>query len=89
MFGAMSRAEQIVRMSEFLDRHGSSLLSLPGVTDVGIGPRGLVDVANDVVIQVFVQSPEAAAQVRQRAAAILEPGNLEVYIRGDLEPLRG
>lgn len=79
----MSRNDEIVRLTDFLDRHGGSLRALPGVTDIGVGPRGLVDVRGDVVVQVFVQSAEAAARVRAQASTMLDPRDLEVYVRGE------
>ena len=82
----MSRNEEIVRLTDFLDRHGGSLRALPGVTDVGVGPRGLVDVHGDVVVQVFVRSADAAERVRAQASRMLDPRDLEVYIRGEGEP---
>jgi hypothetical protein len=84
----MHRTEKIVRLSEFLDRHRGRLLSLPGVTDVGVGPRTLVDTSADVVVQIFVRSEGEALRVRERATAMMDPGDVEVFVKGNLEPLR-
>lgn len=84
----MSTTDEIVRLTDFLDRHGGCLRALPGVTDIGVGPRGLVDVRGDVVVQVFVQSAEAVGRVRAQASTMLDPRDLEVYVRGDPEPVR-
>lgn len=82
------RGEQIVRLSEFLDRHRGQLMSLPGVTQVGVGTRRLADPAADVVVQIFVDSTDRAERVRQRAGEILSPGEMEVFVKGTLDPSR-
>ena len=84
----MNRTEQIVRLSEFLDRHRGRLMSLPGVTDVGVGPRTMVDKSSDLVVQIFVRSEDEAMRVRERATAMMDPQDLEVFVKGKLEPLR-
>ncbi len=84
---AIQRTEQIVRLSGFLDRNRRRLLSLPGVTHVGVGPRTLVDVAGDLVVQIFVQSPDEAARVREQAALLIDPREVEVFVRGSHEPV--
>jgi hypothetical protein len=84
----MQRGDQIVRLSEFLDRHRGQLMSLPGVRNVGVGPRTLVDPAADVVVQIFVESSDEVDRVRERASEILDPQEMEVFVRGNLGPLR-
>jgi hypothetical protein len=84
----MNRTEQIVRLSGFIDRHRGRLLSLPGVTDVGVGPRTLIDIRGDVVVQIFVRSRDEALQVRERASTLIDPREVEVFVKGNLEPLR-
>jgi hypothetical protein len=84
----MNRTEQIVRLSEFLDRHRGRLMSLPGVTEVGVGPRTMVDTSSDLVVQIFVRSQDEAMRVRERASAMMDPHDVEVFVKGNLEPLR-
>lgn len=87
--GEIDRTQQIVQLSEFLDRHRGRLLTLPGVTGVGVGPRTLADIGSDMVVQIFVRSNEEAGVVRERAASMLEPQQVEVFVRGQVEPRRG
>jgi hypothetical protein len=84
----MQRGDQIVRLSEFLDRHRGQLMSLPGVRNVGVGPRTLVDPDADVVVQIFVESSDEVDRVRERASEILDPQEMEVFVRGNLDPPR-
>jgi hypothetical protein len=87
MFVHMDRTEKIVRLAEFLDRNRGRLLSLPGVTDVGVGPRMLDDSSSDVVVQIFVRSRDDAPAVREHAVSMLEPEDIALFVRGQLEPL--
>lgn len=82
------RGDQIVRLSEFLDRHRGQLMSLPGVRNVGVGTRQLADPAADVVVQIFVDSSDQAERVRERAGEILSPREMEVFVHGSLDALR-